>query len=171
MLPSRNSPRWPAESAALRTAGKPDAPGGDPRLAQRPHGGEGGLRHSVLGERVAHGDLVGHQMRDLAADAGQSELLGGGSDDRHGAVGRDGHDALDRVPAADVDDRVHVGEVDHLAHIGNGEPGASAFRSTATTRASSSRTRSIARCWCRPAPTNSTVRPFTAAMLCRCASW
>ena len=42
-------------------------------------------------------------------------------------------------------------------------PGASGFRSTATTRAPSSRTRAIARRWCRPAPTKRTL--FTAAML------
>src|SRR5207248_7285825 len=45
-------------------------------------------------------------------------------------------------------------------------PGASGLRSTATTRAPTSRARSIARRWWRPAPTKSIV-PSTGAMLLR----
>src|SRR5881227_4097910 len=41
-------------------------------------------------------------------------------------------------------------------------PKASAFRSTATTRSPSSRARRIARRWCRPAPTKSTVPSISA---------
>src|SRR5205085_2016740 len=48
-------------------------------------------------------------------------------------------------------------------------PGAAAFRSTATTRAPSSRTRSIAYRWWRPAPTKRIV-PGTGAMLLSCRS-
>ena len=54
---------------------------------------------------------------------GRPEGLGDRGDDGHRAVGGDGQDAVDRVPAADFDDPGHVGEVDDLGDVRLGQPG------------------------------------------------
>ena len=43
-------------------------------------------------------------------------------DDWHGPVGGDRHDAVDRVPPAELGDRIDVAEVDDLRLLGRREP-------------------------------------------------
>ena len=57
----------------------------------------------------------------LGADPGQSELLGDGGDDGHGAVGRDREHAVDADAPRDLDHLVGVGEVDDLGDVGRRE--------------------------------------------------
>ena len=61
-------------------------------------------------------------MRRLDADPGQAERLGDGGDDGHGAVGRDGQDAVDRVPPRDLGDGGDVREVDRLGDVRHLQP-------------------------------------------------
>ena len=86
-------------------------------LRQVPHGGEGRLRDPLLGERAAHHELVRHAVGDGAADRRQAEPLGHRGDDRHGAVGGDGEDAVDLLSARDGLDGVDVREVDDLGGV------------------------------------------------------
>ena len=138
--------------------------GGQPTVLERPpafdegtHGRKRRLRHTLLGKCAAHHDLVAHPLGDLGPDPRQAQALRHGRDDRDRAVGRHGQRAVDRMAASDVGDRVDVGEVDGLADVGDLQPGASALRSTATTRMPCSRACRIARRWWRPAPTKRTV--------------
>ena len=141
----------------LQHGRKADRVGGCSGLAPDTDRRELRLRHPALGEAAAHRHLVRHQVRGLAADPGQAELLRDRRDDGHGAVGRDGQRPVDAVPPGDVDHRVDVDEVDHLRRVGLGQSGRLGFRSTATTRRPSSFARRIARRWWRPAPTKRTV--------------
>ena len=52
---------------------------------------------------------------------GSAEPLGHCGDDRHGAVGGDGEDAVDPVPSRDGLDGVDVREVDDLGGVGERE--------------------------------------------------
>ena len=85
--------------------------------------GEARLRHARVGERAAHRDLVRHQVGGLGADSREPERLCDRCDDRHGAVGRDGEDAVDAVAPRDLGDPCDVREVDRLAHIGHLQAG------------------------------------------------
>ena len=58
-----------------------------------------------------------HQVRDVGADAGESELLGDSGDDRNRAIGGHGERSVDRVAAGDFDHAFEVLEVDHLADV------------------------------------------------------
>ena len=91
-------------------------------LASQPERRVARLRHAGGGQHAPHHHLVGHRVRRLRADPGQSERLCDGGHDRDGAVGRDGQDAVDAVPPADVGDRVDVLEVDDLGRVGVCEP-------------------------------------------------
>ncbi len=93
-----------------------------PALAERANGRERGLRHAFVREGAAHHDLVPHPLRDRGSDRRQPQPLGHRSDDRHGAVGRDGQRAVDGVAPRDLGHRVDVGEVDSLADVGDLQP-------------------------------------------------
>ena len=112
----------PARVGGLQDRGHADRVERGARAQEVACAGKGGLRHAGVGERPPHRDLVGHQVGGVGADPGQAERLGDGRHDGNGAVGRDGEDAVDRVPAPDLRDRVDVREVDRLALVGDGEP-------------------------------------------------
>ena len=112
----------PARVGGLEDGGKADRLGRSARLGVRADGREAGLRNAVLGEPPPHRDLVRHHVRGVGADPGQPERLGDGRDDRHRPVGRDGHYAVDFVPAADLGDGGRVAEVDHLRLVRECEP-------------------------------------------------
>ena len=112
----------PARVGRLQHGGEADGLRRGQRLAQVARGREARLRHSRLGEPAPHRDLVRHQVRGVVADSRQAERLRDGGDDGHGAVGRDGEDAVHGVAAADLDHALDVLEVDRLAGVGDGEP-------------------------------------------------
>jgi hypothetical protein len=61
---------------------------------------------------------VRHAPGGRGADAREAECLGDCGHDGNGTIGGDGQDALNGVPAADLDDALEVGEVDDLGDIG-----------------------------------------------------
>ena len=63
-----------------------------------------------------------HRVRDVSPDAGKSERLRNGGDDRDRPVGGHGQGAVDSVPSRDLDHAVDVLEVDDLADVGGLEP-------------------------------------------------
>ncbi len=95
---------------------------------------------------------------------GQPEALGDRGDDRHGTVGRDGQRRRRRRGGARPPSTASTSVKSTTSGTSaRRRPGASALRSTATTRRPLSRACRIARRWWRPAPTKRSV--FIAAML------
>ena len=107
----------------LQHGRKADRLGGCSGLAPDTDRRELRLRHPALGEAAAHRHLVRHQVRRLAADPGEAELVGDRGDDGHGPVGRDGQRPVHPLPPGDVDHGVDVDEVDHLRRVGLGQSG------------------------------------------------
>ena len=114
----RKTPRWPPESTGLSTAGSPTV-----SIAARPSArfrtaANGGCGMPSSASVAPHRDLVRHPVRDVACRSRAARGARSPRDDRHGAVGRHGQRAVDRVPSRDLLDRVDVGEVDDLGDVG-----------------------------------------------------
>ena len=153
------TPRWPPESAGLSTAGSPTSARAPRAACERLHGGPRRLRHAGLGEGPPHQRLVRHALGGRRADARQPEGLGDRGDDR---ARRDRpRSSARRRPRGAPRRRSRPrrpGSRPSRRRRPRCSPSASALRSTPTTRRPSSRARWMARRWCRPAPTKSTLR-------------
>ena len=121
MPPSRNSPRWPAESAALRTAGKPMRPAARASRSVRTAAKAGcGTPCSASAWRMAILLVIRcATSRPMPGSPSSSATAATIGTARSAATVMTPSTACRRPTSTTAFD---VGEVDHLAHIGNGEP-------------------------------------------------
>ena len=131
---SREDPALPAGVGRLEHGRQADGRDGRTRLGQRSHRGEPRLRHTGVGEAPAHGDLVRHQVRDVPPDAREAERAATAaatgtarSADTVSAPSTAWRRATSITPSTSRKSTVSPAST-------SARPGASAFRSTATTR-------------------------------------
>ena len=128
-------PRWPPESAGFSTAGTPVVSSAACRSLSRAQRGERRLRHAALRE-------AGAASPPCASSGARSRVPIPGRPSASATAATTGTArSADTVSTpstscrrADVGDGLDVGEVDDLASSAAARPGASALRSTATTR-------------------------------------
>ncbi len=158
---TRKMPRWPPESAGLSTAGKPTSAAARWRSERMRSAAKRGwgTPASASARRIATLWVI--RCAVCVADPRQAPRLGDRRDDRNGTVGGDREHAVERRFRRPRRARPRCRRSRRRSpRSATSKPGASGLRSTAATRSPSSRARSIARRWWRPAPTKRTV--FTA---------
>ena len=119
---TRKTPRWPPESAGLSTAGKPTSSAARRRSESERTAAKRGCGTPASASRARIATLCVIRCAVSTPMPGQPARLGDRGDDRHGAVGADGQDAVELDACRRLEHGVDVREVDHLRDVGLLQP-------------------------------------------------